>query len=258
MCGVIGYYSAQPDPSDAAVVLRLFLESKIRGRHAYGLAWLENGVPRTLRAHLQPPIMTQILAAVRAGQGAVTLLGHTRYSTSGDWRTLANNQPLHIGDLALVFNGVIDMRTRAEWEAETGDTFVTENDGELFLKHLAAGLPAVEFVAGRGSFAGCWFDGRVAYCLRNEFRPLWYSVTPTNALIIASTANILRRIVGNCEPVELPANQLLRLDAIAGLRPAADRSQQASRRLGRPPVYLDHPRYAPRAGGDNAGRTWLL
>ena len=184
------------------------------------------------------------------------LIGHTRYDTSGDWRTLANNQPLHIGQIALVFNGVIDMRTRAQWEEETGERFETENDGEIFIKHLAQGGSPVEFVNRRGSFAGCWFNGSEAMLLRNAYRPLWYGVSPFGATLVASTRNILQRILLD-PPSELPAGVLYRLSALAAQAPQTEVSQQQTR-FGAPPNYLSHPRYAPRAGGANAGRAWLL
>lgn len=257
MCGVIAYFSPRANAADAASVLRLFLESKVRGRHAFGLAWHDGFELRTLRAHNQAPVVAQVIATVRSSLGSpCVLVGHTRYDTSGDWRTLANNQPLHINNVALAFNGVIDMRTRAEWEAETGERFETENDGEMFIKHLVSGGDPVAFVSARGSFAGCWFEDRRAFVLRNSYRPLWYGVSPSGATLIASTRNILLRAVPS-EPIELPAGVLYRLSELADSAPQTNVSQQATL-FGAPPNYLSHPRYSPRSGGLNAARPWLL
>jgi glutamine phosphoribosylpyrophosphate amidotransferase len=120
-------------------------------------------------------------------------IAHARYSTSGDWRTPANNQPLVVAEMALAFNGVISMGTKPEFEADFGVTCASDNDGEVFLRRLEGGEPADAFIRRiNGSFAGVWLrDGRL-YAGRNARRPLWRCYAH-GAWWYASTADIFRR-----------------------------------------------------------------
>ena len=102
MCGLIGYFASSHKLEHKNILSRLFTESKVRGLHAFGV----NTGKTTLKSnHLE-----DIINFIKEFKGR-KLIGHTRYSTSGDYRRAENNQPVLKGDLALVFNGVIDMGT---------------------------------------------------------------------------------------------------------------------------------------------------
>lgn len=184
MCSVIGYDPGQDNDGAEEMFAALMRESRVRGVHAFGVAqWVLGGPVITKSLDVE-----EIIAKFEPG---VPTIAHCRYSTSGDWRSMANNQPIHVGNRALVFNGVIDMRRREEWDVECE----TENDGEIFLRRLAQG-GSVEDILGEsfsGSFAGLWFeDDGTMIAARNERRPLWYA-NPPNGVWYASTADILRR-----------------------------------------------------------------
>jgi len=133
---------------------------------------------------------------------------------------MENNQPLVAGGRALVFNGVIHMGTKPEFEKEFGVQCTTDNDGEVFLRMLAKADETAEGDGTRSahddaehilnvmdqqshiSFAGCWLDlqGRL-WAARNERRPLWRA-SILDATWYASTRDIFLR-AGFPEPTEL-------------------------------------------------------
>lgn len=187
MCGVIAYFPRDTcdgfDFGDARLMFtRVMRESKIRGLHAFGIA----SEHILLRSH-------DLEQVIDAFQPASPTIAHCRYSTSGDWQNLDNCQPIAVDDYALVFNGVIHMGTKQEFEREFEVSCESENDGEIFLRRVVAGQDPAEFIRDmRGSFAGAWLHGAQLWIGRNERRPLW-RVDSGDAVWIASTSDILRR-----------------------------------------------------------------
>ena len=187
MCGVIGYSSDDPRPSHADALRSLFYESRVRGLHAFGFS-LWDGERVVTQRFLD---LKACLAAIP--RGATRLIGHCRYSTSGDYKNVVNNQPLQIGEAAMAFNGVISMATRAEYERQNGRKYDTENDGEIFLDKFVRDDGWLEFVArGRFSFAGLTLHRGRLTALRNKSRPLC-RVDQGSATFFASTADIFLR-----------------------------------------------------------------
>lgn len=198
MCGIIGYASDSPKASHAKQLGLLFSESKIRGLHAFGFSWID-GNDLTTKKFSDESRCIESLPKLTS-----RLIGHCRYSTSGDYKDIENNQPLQIGQTALAFNGVISMATKEENEREYGRRYETDNDGEIFLDKLTRDDGWEEFVArGKFSFAGLALrDGKII-ALRNKNRPL-YRVDSNGATFFASTADIFKR-AGFCEiPQEVP------------------------------------------------------
>lgn len=203
MCGVIGYVPSEGPMPDAGELFhtfwRLFSESRVRGMHAYGIArpgfvFRSHDFDEVWK-HFDPRFPT---------------IAHCRYSTSGDWQTMNNNQPIVVGDLALAFNGVIHMGTKEELERDFGIDLVTDNDGEAFLRRIVDdGDTSAEtfhhfIVRMDGSFAGVWLDGDKLYAGRNERRPLWSSVV-SGAVWYASTKDIFTRAgFAPCQVSEMP------------------------------------------------------
>jgi len=189
---VIGYVPSSSTGADEArnAFLSLLLQSRIRGTHAYGIAQEGQVVKSTVDT------------LVEAFDPTRPAVAHTRYSTSGDWTVPENNQPIVVGRSALVFNGVVDMGTKEEFEQRWGVKCDTANDGELFLRRR---ISAEEFVATMsGSFAGVWAEwGASRLCaLRNERRPLWSS-DHLGARWYGSTRDIFVR-AGFAAPREVP------------------------------------------------------
>ena len=129
------------------------------------------------------------------------LIGHNRYSTSGDWKNENNNQPLELNRMFLVFNGVIDMGTKKEMEKKHNIKMKTNNDGEIFLHYLDKMEPLKIVDKLKCSFAGLFIKDNEIYCLRNNHRPLW-RVVINKSVFVASTKDIFKRSgYDNAKPI---------------------------------------------------------
>ncbi len=193
MCGVIGYRPLEDHNQAGAAdaFARLLTESRIRGMHCYGLA--RPGF--VLRS-------TNLVEVCESFDSRFPTIAHARYSTSGDWQVMSNNQPIVVGNHALAFNGVIDMGAKEEFEARWGVKCVSDNDGEIFLQLLHYYNPASDTEVDdfaenflkklSGSFAGCWLIGDTLWAGRNERRPLWRN-RHLGGLWYASTRDIFIR-----------------------------------------------------------------
>lgn len=195
MCGVVGYSCSDPKEEHYEILKAIIRQSKIRGLHSFGFSFYDSGV-QTLKYHdieeVQFPLVNKIIY-------------HNRYSTSGDYKDHANNQPIAIGDMSLVFNGVLDMRTKAEMEADYGITMETDNDGEIVLKLCGSNAQKIqEYVQSTtGSFAGLILtQDNVMLAIRNKNRPLWM-LNHDNAVFYASTRDIFKRVNTSFEPEQL-------------------------------------------------------
>lgn len=212
MCGIIGYWSSTPKDSHFDAIKRLFVQSKIRGLHSFGYSYFTDGQIVTVKEHKLDDVLRSLdqLKTIRPRQ----LIGHTRYSTSGDYLDHTNNQPIVLGGITLVFNGVIDMRARQEWAKDYGGVFETDNDGEIFLRHIQNGGCPVKFLASkRCSFAGLYFQDGQMSAIRNAFRPMWMSQYE-GATLIASTRDIFERAIG-VEAKQISPLKLFDLEAIS-------------------------------------------
>ena len=189
MCAIIGFISDNPTAIAVETLKRLFIESKIRGMHAYGYAAIQDG-------HLMEHKSNGLKSLLVTIEKPTRLIGHCRYSTSGDYKDMNNNQPLRFGEEYLVFNGVIDMRTKVEMEAAYGIKMNSDNDGEIMLQTpnrtglLKSGI----------TFSGLTLNLHALAFFRNEGRP-GYKATRFGATYIASTADILRRCLLEPEPL---------------------------------------------------------
>ena len=179
MCGVVGYYSNKPNEEDTEILQSLIFESKIRGIHSFGITYkVDDCLFKTNKEFL--------VEQIRVPETNM-LIGHNRYSTSGDWRTHRNNQPLEYKDNYLVFNGVIDMGTKKEIEKKFNIEMDSNNDGEIFLKNPDLILNGYDC-----SFAGIFIYKNKIYCYRNKERPLYRHVYK-ESVFLASTSDIFKR-----------------------------------------------------------------
>lgn len=207
MCGIAGYVLRSKRHAERALALfeRLMTECQVRGRHASGVSWVAESGLRTLR---RPVPAEGLLASSEWSQVRSSLplaaVGHARYSTSGDWATANNNQPLEAGGVALVHNGLVSMGTKEEFEKAYAVRTRTENDSEVILRQVIRErgslqkamrrVYAVEppiFALGLLSSVG---EVRV---VRDHLRPLWLFEVPELEMVgFASTEDIIRRALG--------------------------------------------------------------
>lgn len=192
MCSVIAYQSPEFNEKDRDLLVSLFEESVARGRHSYGVAaQIHDRLMEWSVKHDLKSIIDSIME-LTIGR-PLSLIGHCRYSTSGDYKDHRNNQPIILGFIPFVFNGVIDMGTKAEMEKRYNFDMLGENDGEIFLDKLYRREDVESWVRdGSFSFAGAWIQNGKVWLLRNEMRPLWMAWVGKSAFA-ASTLDIIAR-----------------------------------------------------------------
>lgn len=189
MCAVLGFQTNSPKEEHLEKILKLWDQSKIRGLHAFGFTVLKNGDLLTYKT----TDFEELKKAIKQFWPFEKMIGHCRYSTSGDWKDPNNNQPIFQGDVSLVFNGVVSMKEKWEYEREFKKQYRTENDGEIVLRKFLDDENWSGFVInGKFSFAGIILDKYGMYVLRNENRPLWVA-TEDDAHFFGSTRDIFRR-----------------------------------------------------------------
>lgn len=188
MCGIIGVYLNKVTDEQKQKIIKLILESGIRGVHATGLSHLKDGKIITYSDHLSSKdfLEGQSMDDFVDSDGGLYMIAHTRYSTSD----LRYNQPIGDENLAICHNGVISQEPPKTWKKTFGLTTKTSNDSELIYALLKNKEdPLVKF---QGSMAVCILDTISLVAFRNHERPLWYSLEK-NGIIFASTKNILKR-----------------------------------------------------------------
>lgn len=198
MCAIVGFESENVTEKDLVILKKVLIESKIRGKHASGVAWF-NGVK--ICCEKKPVPMDRFLKDFDLSKivynGKVKMIAHARYSTSD----LEFNQPLVSENLAIAHNGVVTQEAPENWEKLFGFKCETRNDSELLLRALENNVDVVEkFPAS--SIAMVILSCSGVLCFRNGKRPLWKGEVGEGK-IFASTFDILKRAgVNNIFPVK--------------------------------------------------------
>ena len=191
MCAVIGAVLKSPTSEQLELVRNVFLESRIRGMHATGLSYVNNGKVVTLKEAVPASVFSPLsnMEQLLNEDGNLYLIGHCRYSTSD----LNYNQPMQINDkVSIVHNGVISQELPENWEELYGYKTETKNDSELINHTLEAGLnPMNEWEDSSMAVIELHSDGLLVW-YRNGKRPL-YKTTLDNGYIITSTKDIAKR-----------------------------------------------------------------
>jgi glutamine phosphoribosylpyrophosphate amidotransferase len=222
MCGIVAYYADEPRAEHLDVFERLLTESRVRGLHAFGVAYDDGGSfeePPSVRKY---PELAGVQACLRElrSEPPRRLLAHTRYSTSGDYHDPVNNQPVALGCFALAFNGVVSMAPKAQMEQELGEAMISDNDAEMALRVMLRGEDLLAWLGARGgSFAGGVLSPMRFLVGRNEHRPLWLGMLDEAgsrpARFVASTRDIFRRAGFPAEPYSLRPHQFVDLQRLA-------------------------------------------
>ncbi len=190
MCAVIGFAADKPTDVHLHHLINLFTESQVRGLHAFGFSYILEGRVKTFRSNN----LEDIIRSLKTVWPVSELIGHCRYSTSGDWQQPENNQPLVKREQALVFNGVISMKTKIEMEREFGIDMSSDNDGEIALHYYNLNVDqCMRWIKeGKFSFAGIFLNSAIMVAIRNKSRPM-ATMTKDGALFIGSTVDIFAR-----------------------------------------------------------------
>ena len=236
ICGILGYKFLKEVHSEAMVFIeQLFLESQIRGVHATGFTFLDEQADGSFRLKTEkaPGSALRLLSESKVWESCKSnppriLVGHTRYSTSGDWEDNRNNQPLATKKYALVHNGLVSMATPEEYAQLYEVPVVTENDSEIILKSIMLSEGDVSGAMMRINkvhppvFACGLIDAqqKSLKVWRDNLRPLWiFYIAKWDMIGFASTKDIVKRALkasGNddADPVvtKLPAFRIMELN----------------------------------------------
>lgn len=195
MCGIIGFKGKNVTQEHIRVLQKVMIESRIRGKHASGIAWYNN--KGNILSVVEPipidKLVEKFVWSVFFPNGEevapkVSLIAHARYSTSD----IKYNQPI-VGDtMAIAHNGVITQSSPETWEKHYRYKCKTKNDSELLLRCLESGDDPMRIFPD-SSMAGVLLDNQGdILCFRNSLRPLWVGKIGEST-VMASTYDILER-----------------------------------------------------------------
>jgi glutamine phosphoribosylpyrophosphate amidotransferase len=202
MCAVIGISIHDVTESDIELIKRIFLESRIRGKHATGVSYIKGDAIVTFSLPVPADeFIEQFDFHDTIHNGDINLIGHCRYSTSD----LEYNQPIADGNKAIVHNGVISQELPENWEALYGIKCETKNDTELLLR--TEGNPFAAWPNASISAIVLYPNELKVY--RNGKRPLYETIVE-NGFILTSTKDIARRagVQGIAKKVEYKGTDL--------------------------------------------------
>ena len=155
MCGIFGYIAKHGRGPDLARLRRIALETETRGRHAFGLAWLDrDGALRTFK---RPGAASEALDDLRMVRDAVVVVGHCRWATHGAPEDNRNNHPHPAGRGWLVHNGVVHNHQRLARDYRLAPR--TQCDSEVLGLLLARMAGPIDLRAARAAEAA---DGPLA------------------------------------------------------------------------------------------------
>lgn len=185
MCAVIGVKLLNVTRHDIEMVKDVFIESKIRGKHATGISYIKNGKIHTIKEPIpSDEFFEKYDISDFVDNGNMTLVGHCRYSTSD----LEYNQPMTREGLSVVHNGVITQELPENWEEIYGYKCLTKNDSELL---LYSEDPLTEFSHMSMGVCELRQDETIRF-YRNGKRPIYFTEFH-NGVIITSTSDIAYR-----------------------------------------------------------------
>jgi glucosamine 6-phosphate synthetase-like amidotransferase/phosphosugar isomerase protein len=133
-------YSNSPLALAALPTLIRVANSQVhRGHHAFGLAWVNED--RRTFSFKRPGSASDHPEDIARGEGALALIGHTRWATHGSFDDNDNNHPhpftLKGDDCYLAHNGVIG--NYEDIAARRGLRLRTECDSEVLARHIEDG-----------------------------------------------------------------------------------------------------------------------
>ena len=197
MCAIVGFESENVTEQDLIILKKVLIESRIRGKHASGVAWFDgekiccDKKPLPMDSFLQDFDLKKIVY-----DGKIKMIAHARYSTSD----LEFNQPLCSQNLAIAHNGVITQELPENWEKLFGYKCETRNDSELLLRAIENNDDIFEKFPS-SSIAIVILNHSGVMGERNGKRPLWEGCVGEGK-IFASTFDILKRAgVKNISPI---------------------------------------------------------
>ena len=179
MCAVVGAFSKTK--VDLDLFQKVMVQSMIRGKHASGIAWNNNGK----LAYRIINESANFLSFKNIDTNMI--IGHAMYSTSD----LNYNQPIKTDKIAIVHNGVISQEHPDTWKDTYGYDFFTKNDSEIVLRSYENNKHPLQLDGSMATIILDMTNKPTILFFRNDQRPLYYSTDKD--IYIASTKNILER-----------------------------------------------------------------
>jgi glutamine phosphoribosylpyrophosphate amidotransferase len=156
MCSIIGFQGVY----ETDLITRLCYNSRIRGLHSFGFSFYQNGKLQVKKYLNYDKFLTDLNK-----HKPNKFIAHFRYSTSGDYKKIENNQPLIYEDQSIIFNGVISQKSKDEMQEEFQLKLTAENDGFVLVQKY----DDLEFIKNRNiSFAMIALSDNKLIALRNN------------------------------------------------------------------------------------------
>jgi len=196
MCGVIAYYGNMDNPEP--IMKQLFYESRIRGRHATGISYIDSkGIMITNNSPIESHYFIDAISfnEIDLSKG---IIGHTRYSTSD----LEYNQPIVYDDFSISHNGVITQENADKWENDFGYKCSTKNDSELIIREFVENKEVIRFWNESSIAAAVLHKSGEIIFFRNGYRPLWFFEFK-GSYFISSTEDIMKRAFRKVYSIEI-------------------------------------------------------
>lgn len=214
MCGIGGFCLNPKDHGKIdtdRLAGSLLMHLEVRGRHATGMAWHENGKVRSRKAAVDATTWCKKGEHVT---GATSAILHTRFATKGDPANPMNNHPIATGSVVGTHNGTLDRGHDDDLFDMLGCERHGEVDSEALFALIAHGeldaVSAMELMRGRIAIA--WFDTRdsepTLHLARLHGSPLAVGQTKNGSFMYASTMDILEDAVAHAG-VELAWKQVI-------------------------------------------------
>jgi glucosamine 6-phosphate synthetase-like amidotransferase/phosphosugar isomerase protein len=185
MCGIFGYLAkTEDDRPDLRRLRRIAEATESRGRHAFGLAWVDRR--GRLHSYKRPGAATDDLGDLDACKNARAIIGHCRFATHGSWFENSNNHPHPIGSGWIVHNGVIfnyatvvrehNLPIRTDCDSEVLGLLAAKAVGPV---EVRAAL-AIRETVGPLAFLALWTDP-IRLVMARRGNPLCVGETETGA-----------------------------------------------------------------------------
>lgn len=196
MCGIFGAHIFDKE-SESTFCIRVMKELAIRGLHSFGMCYADDLSYVVLKSFQRDCF--DFFYDCFNESNATSFIFHNRYSTSGDWNEMKNNQPIVCKDIgAIAMNGVLTMKTKQEYEADFFVKCDSDNDAEIFLRMIEKGVVLEDFLKEKRqcSFAGLFLLNTTIFGLRNNKRPLYHYKSEDGEYLV-STLDVIKRAGGN-------------------------------------------------------------
>lgn len=180
MCGIFGFISHAGAPPSLKTLAKIARVTETRGRHAFGMAWIDQHGLATFK---RQGAATDKLDDLELVAGAEAFIAHCRWATHGSWERHCNNHPHAAGRGWIVHNGVVHnyaeldrrhaLRRTTECDSETLGRLIAKQPGKL----LQRTYNTVISTDGRLALLGLWAAPTRLVVARNG-NPLHHASTP--------------------------------------------------------------------------------